>query len=378
MSNTRTRGFTLVELMVAVAVALVMTLAITAVLIHSEARKRTATALNAADQNGAYASFVLERTLRSAGSGFMGQWDDLAGCLLQAADANAQLLPRSVAAPPPFDALPLRYRLAPALVAAGGNGSDTLIVMAGSSGFSAAATPVALNSHGAASVRLANTLGINGGDLLLLTRGAGADCGVTQAAPEFVGGASQTLELGGAYFHDPLGGSGLAAYTGAGAYALGLGNADTNPPQFQLIGVGANQALASLDLLRLSGRDEAVPLADGVVALKALYGVDADGNGRLESWQSPGAAPWDLASLTDGSAQAGARLKQVFALRVGLILRTALADPAEVAPPSLTLFDDLPGLQHTRRLDDDERRYRHRVVEFTVPLRNAVIQSPPT
>ena len=63
------RGFSLIELMVSMAIALVVTLAVFGVLVASEDRKRTSTALNDANQTGAYAAHLIDRSIRSAGSG---------------------------------------------------------------------------------------------------------------------------------------------------------------------------------------------------------------------------------------------------------------------------------------------------------------------
>ncbi len=50
-------------------IGLVLTLAVTSIVTVGEAQKRSTTSTNDMDQAGAYASYVLDRALRSAGSG---------------------------------------------------------------------------------------------------------------------------------------------------------------------------------------------------------------------------------------------------------------------------------------------------------------------
>ena len=60
-ASRRSRGFSLIELMVGVAIGLVLTLAIFQVLVTSEGRKRSLTGVNDVSQSGAYSVYVLDR-----------------------------------------------------------------------------------------------------------------------------------------------------------------------------------------------------------------------------------------------------------------------------------------------------------------------------
>ena len=73
MKNTsfaRSRGFTLIELMVGLVVGLVVLLAVTQVYVNWEGRQRTSTSKNDAQISGTLAAYNLERDLRQAGVGF--------------------------------------------------------------------------------------------------------------------------------------------------------------------------------------------------------------------------------------------------------------------------------------------------------------------
>ena len=369
-------GFSLVELLVAIVIGLVLTLAITSVMTRSEGTKRTINSTNDANQNGAYISYVLDRALRSAGSGYAQRWREVFGCRINASLDNAALLPRTAALPAPFAGMPQAFRLAPVVVTRGAD-SDVLAVMTGSGGFGENSLRVLPSSVSASELRLPNTLGISGNDLVLLAED-GVGCMLQQVSNGFVGAADQQLPLSGRFYSATGTDVNLTAFGVAGdAYAISLGNAVANAPQFQLIGVGDNNTLVSYDILRMTEPDEAIPVAEGVVQLRALYGVDNDNDGRQDAWVDPGAAPWDSASLLDGSVVARDNLRRIVAVRVGLIIRTSLVERTNVSPASITLFSDLgAALEQTRVLSADEQRIRHRAVEVTVPLRNILLLPP--
>jgi type IV pilus assembly protein PilW len=168
-----------------------------------------------------------------------------------------------------------------------------------------------------------------------------------------------------------------------------------------LYGVGDDSTLFTYDLLRMAGNvPTPTPLADGVVEMRALYGIDATlpapipmdttnstpvPNGRISAWVDPGSAVsgYTLAQLTSGSLAAQQQLRRIVAIRVGLILRTSLQErdyeryygsaPGSAPNTTLTLFGDLPAaLQQTRTIVGTDNLYRYRTFEFTVPLRNAL------
>lgn len=378
LSMHRRRGFSLVELMVSMAIALVVTLAIFSVLSASEGRKRSTTSVNDINQTGAYLSLVLDKSLRSAGSGFAQRWREAFGCRLNATrSGTGVILPRVAPLPAPFGSVTGLFRLAPVVIAQGQSlaGSDVLIVMAGTSGFSESPLRVLPGSVTSDTLRLDNTLGLNASDLVLIAEN-GRGCQLEEVNTPFTGSNDQQLPFGGTYYTTTGADGSLTAYATSGsAYAIPIGSSTSNPPQFALYGVGANNTLFSYDILRTAGGDAVVPMADGVVELRALYGIDSDGDGKLDTWVDPGTGDYAAASLLDGSSAAGTRLRNILAIRVAMILRTSLSERGDpVAQPTLTLFQDLdPALQQIRTLTATERQFRHRVVETTIPLRNVLM-----
>lgn len=378
--RTVAHGFTLIELMVAMAIGLALTLALTTVMIRHDGGKRTLVSSNDLSLTSSFVSFSLDRELRSAGSGFTQSWRDTFGCLLRVARSGTQILPRAAAFPAPFDAVPQQVRLAPLLIhaGAGDGGSDVLAVATGAAGLGETPIRVQPASVTATDLRVTSTVGLRANDLVLVSED-GVGCVVQQVASPFTGGATQLLSFGGAYAQAEIDSVQLVSFSTAGtAFVSLLGNTTGSPPMLRLFGLGANATLFSHDILRLDGTDSVQPVVDGVADLRALYGVDTSvvADGIIDAWVLPTAAGFTAAELSDGSQAARERMLRILAVRVGMVLRSDRIEREAVAPASLTLFNDLPAeVQHTHSIDTDLRNQRFRMVEFTVPLRNVMIAS---
>lgn len=376
------RGFSLVELMVAMAVGLVLSIAIASVMFRSESSRRTITSLNDANQSGMLASYELDRTLRSAGSGFMQSWNSatggVLGCRLNASLNNNVILPRSSALPAPFATLSTPIRVAPVVVTQGDT-SDVLTVMAGTAGFAEVGRrALSVGMAPAPYLRLVNTLGWKPYDLMLVSADTG-ECMIQQAGAVQAGTPDQ-LPLTGAYYAATgANGTSLASFNTGTAFAIALGRVvpdsvgePSNPPQFQVIGVDPRtQTLVSYDLLT---QGTPMPMAEGVVAIRALYGIDANLDGiKDDGWVKP-TGNFDAATLMNGTAAAQASLRQIVSLRVAMVLRTSTIEKEVVNPAQIKLFQDLGEDQVvTHTLTEPQTHMRHRTIEFTVPLRNVLL-----
>jgi type IV pilus assembly protein PilW len=360
---------------VAVVIGLVLTLAITTVLMRQEAARRSTTSVNEIAIGGGYLSYLLDRSVRSAGSGFTERWTQSFGCRLGVARNGAQLLPRAGAFPAPFAAVPGTLRLAPLLVFAGAapNGSDVIALASGASGLGEVQLRVLPGSAAADALRVPATVGLRGGDLVLVTQG-GANCLLQQVQPGFSGGADQNLPFGGLYAAASVAGVDLASMGAATtAWVAPLGNLQGNRPDFQLIGVGENDTLFSYDLLQLAGNDLPLAIEEGVVELRARYAVDTNDDGLIDDWVDPAVAPWNAATLLDGTAGSQRNLRRILAVRIGLVMRNSVAERDAVSPAAITLFQDLGALAVTRQIPEAQRTLRYRALEFTVPLRNLLL-----
>ena len=395
-SRAALRGVTLIELLVAMTIGLIVTLAVTSIVTVGEAHKRTTTSTNDMSQSGAFAAYALDRVLRSAGSGLV-QSNGLGvfGCRLSvswrarddAGGTPASILPRTTAFPAPFAnflggagaAAAGNLRVAPLLIAQGqsSSSSDVLVVMGGTGAAGDVPRLIRSGVAGTNNLRLNNTIGLTHGDLGLVTQDGTNDCLIEQVnvtdATSFALAANEVLPLGGRYFASTGPTTSLATFAGSGtAFYTPLGNTLSSNVQFQLIGVGANQTLMAYDLLRSAGTiadpDPVQAIADGAVALRALYGVDTNGDGIVDSWQSP-SGTYAIATVMTTPAT----MRQIVAVRVALVMRSSELNKDNVSPASLTLFGDLAtALQYSLTLD---QHYRYRVIDTTIPLRNMLLQA---
>lgn len=386
----KNRGMTLVELLVAITIGLGITLAITSVLIASENHKRTTTSTNDAQQTGTYAYYALDKVLRGAGSAIAESAFPtdvgVLGCHLNA----GAIFPRNPAFPAPFAGFlggaPNNLRVAPVLIGRNQSlgGSDVIMVMSGS-GSAGGVSRQITGGGGAVAATLDNTVGFANGDLLLVSQSGVPDCLMEQIATI----APPTLNLGGTYYTATAATTTMANLaTNTASFVTPLGNATANNVQFTLFGVDNNRTLYSYDLLQNlnlvggAGVDSAQAIADGVVQLNALYGIDTNGDGIPDTWAGPGDAGWDINTVMTTPAL----MRQIVAVRIALVVRGQYYDlnggtaavPIKVSPPTLTIFNGLvngggTSLAQVIALSALDQQYRYRVFEFTVPLRNMLL-----
>ena len=396
------RGFTLIELMVAMAIALIFSLAIFVTMATFESRRRTQISTTDLDQAGAVAMYQIDGWVRSAGTGFGQSATYAFGCPLYAAKSNQQILPWTSSMTSSMSTTAFAsvnpgtsgvFRLAPVLilpgqttpgasnaVAPGTHSSDALVLMSGGTPLGSVPTLFTATA-GTAALALENTVAFTAADQVLLTDqqpasdGSIAPCMLTQAGN--TGGASGSLTLSGTWYEATIDTVSVTGYSGTAA-ALVLGNVGLGrPPSFQLVGVGDHNTLFTYDLLQTSGTALQAQ-AEGVFELHALYGVDTNADGLVDEWISPSdsSSAYTLAALSAGTPAAAGLLKNIKAIRVGLIMRTSLPEKEAVNSAStLTLFSDVSSasgasLALTRTLTGAELKYRYRTVESTIPVRN--------
>jgi type IV pilus assembly protein PilW len=385
MMRTSQRGMTLIELMVAMAIALVVTLVVSTLLVAGENHKRTTTSTNDAEQTGSYAFYALDRALRGAGSAFVESAypadRGVLGCKLNA----AQILPRTTPFPAPFATAFLagstnNLRVAPVLIAKSQSdgGSDVLVVMGGSG--AAGGVSRALNGAGnSTSLILENTVGFAVNDVALVSQSGVTDCLLEEVASV----STPTLNVGGTTYYTENGSAtDLATLSSSlSTYVTPLGNAQTNTVQFQLFGVGTDDTLYSYDLLQNqlkvqgTGADTSQAVADGVIQMNAIYGIQTTANpGVLSAWSGPGDAGYDINTVMTTPAT----MESIIAVRVALVVRGEYYDKNVVSPATLTIFSGYANgtgtsLSQVINLNAAAQHYRYRVFEFMVPLRNMLL-----
>jgi type IV pilus assembly protein PilW len=391
---------TLVELLVAMTIGLGITLAVTSVLIASENHKRTTTSTNDAQQTGSYGYYALDKALRGAGSGIAASAfpPDVGvfGCHLNAGGAGG-IFPRATPFPAPFAGFlggatnPLN--VAPVLIgkAQSQDGVSDVIMVMGGSGSAGGVSRQITGGGNATTATLDNAVGFANNDLVLVSQSGTPDCLIEQVTP--LTPLSPTLNFGGIYYTATASSTTMAALAAnTSSYVTPLGNAAANNIQFMLFGVDNNRTLYSYDLLQNLnlwggvGGDSAQAIADGVVQMNALYGIDINGDGIQDQWADPGVVgSWDINTVMTTPAL----MRQIVSVRVALVVRGqyydlnggTAANPNPVSPAQLTIFSGLhsgpngtgPLLAQPINLNATEQQFRYRVFEFTIPLRNMLI-----
>ncbi|MBB6244770.1 PilW family protein [Rhodanobacter sp. MP1X3] len=370
--RTRSRGFSLIELMVGIVVSIICTLAIMAAFAVYEGHKRTTSSGDDAQQNGSYSLYALERQIRSAGSGLVqGSRYSVLGCAINAASGATALLP-ATSLPAPFatSGWPLTTLAFPVLIAGGGATTpDVIGVISGNP--AQQVFKVGVTSTTATTVVVGNSFGFLASDYVLGTMPNGS-CTIGQlaATPNPIPTTTTTLTL-----------------NTATSPSTGLTNAVNlfdlgRSPIFTLFGVDpATNSLVSFDLLQraTNGGAGTIPIADGIVQLKTLYGIH-DGTGPsgepafvVDNWVQPVGTTWGIAALTANTAAAQAAIAQIKAIRVAVVAQSRLPERSTdyVGKTTLTLFPDLAStLQYSITT---QTQFRYKVYDTTIPIHNALV-----
>jgi type IV pilus assembly protein PilW len=368
------RGFTLIELMVGMVVSIICVLAMMSAFATFEGQKRTTTSGGDAQQNGSYSLYELERQIRTAGSGLtQGSSYGVWGCSLTAFSSSTQRIPSAAALPTPFAAWPLgttpvNLMLLPVLIASGGTDAagnakpDVIAVVGGNPAGTVFQAGVTTGTN--TTVTLDNAFGFSAGDYLLGTTTPG-NCVLGKASAISVT-APNPITLSAADSPPTTSTTGFTVAT----KVFDLGPS----PILSLFGVDpTSHSLEVFDLLRRSG-STAIPIADGIVQIKALYGVDTDGDGFVDTWVKPTGTTWSIGSIMASQTAANTAYGQIKAIRIAVVAQSKLGERQSdyaTGGSTLTLFPDLASsLQYTVTT---QSQYRYKVYDTTIPIRNALI-----
>lgn len=367
-SRVAARGFTLIELMIGLAIGLITTFAITQILLVSEGMKRTTTATTNAQINGVLGLNMLRQNLQMAGYGYTSAAGSI-GCTLEARFNGA-----AVAGFP--------ANLVPVLITDGVDSApDTIRIV--SSSKSSFAVPISLIAPGYEAANSAlktafpviSVRGVATGDLMVAVNDTVTNCQVFRATTPPVVVPAPVYEQVDRADDDtgwnPVGFPNLNF--GYGQYLVNLGSLED--ATFSVSANGALQvnkfAMAADGTPSYTG---AVDVYPQVVNLQAYYGKDTDLNGTVDTW--------DVATPTTNAGWV-----QVLAVRVALVLRSdqwekdvvTAADPLwDVgANSTITGVADCGASKcltlKIPRPDDastDWQHYRYKVFDSIVPLRN--------
>lgn len=346
------RGFTLVEIMVAMLIGLIGSIVIFQVLTLSERQKRTTTGAGNAQQNGLLALFAIERDARMAGFGL--NYLPLLGCNVIGHDSTG---PRNFA----FELLAVR-------ITEGAAGApDSIGFVYGNSSLVVQPSKLTLASGvGGTQSKVNNRFGLQVGDVLLVGE-AGRKCsirevtdlpgavGVTDEVIHTVTGTSRFNRAGGLLVSYSAWDN--VAQSGGRVYSLGAAP----------VAVTYSVQNAQLVLQNLFTHAAPIAISDGIVQMQAEYGKDIDGDGDVDP-AGPGGDLWEPTMPAGATATDWSR---VLAVRIAVVARSAQPEPGCQATTVAPRWKN-DSVAISVAADPNWQCYRYRVLETTVPVRNMI------
>lgn len=359
LQRGRSRGLSLVELLVASAIGIIASLAIFQVFAVFEGQKRTTTSGGEAQTSGTLALYTLERDVRQGGYGI--NTPDLVGCALQGWDEQTSLALAPSTLVPAF--------ITPGLGSTPGvaGAPDTVTVAYGNGDALPAPVNILIGSLGANDdfVKTVNALyGFQPGDLVVIAE-SGMPCTLAQVnqIPPATGDNTKLNLQSGSYVnpytgatqntrHNNPAGLGTAYTTNGKVYNIG------NGPTIKVFSVLNGQLMS-----QAVGTAAPTPIFDNIVQLQAQYGKDLTNDGMVDVFDET--AP--------GSS---AEWAAVLAIRIAVVARSGLYEKDEVSPATIRLWEDSANPPTTTgpvwTLTADERHYRYKVFQTVIPLRNMI------
>jgi type IV pilus assembly protein PilW len=352
---TRQTGFSLVELLVGLVIGLLATLVIMQVFATFEGQKRTTTGTADAQVNGSIALFSIQRDMQMAGFGlpvFDTQNPPLK-CDPTVAGSDLTVDHDGDGATGEIDMFPLS-------ITDGGSASDTVMIRyARDAAVAKSGIAVKIKDNLNATttgIGVDNNLGCNQGDVVLIS--AGTVCAMTTVNDaDFNAPDTKHITLT----------SAAGASNGASLTCMGKWDQYTYT-------VAGNQ-------LQRNDASSATPtpIVSEIVDMQAQYGIsDTAKNNKVTAWVDA-SAPWAAPTVVNRN-----RIK---AIRIAIVARNGLLEKTDVdgsvACSSLTAANPTgvcawagtvgsPAPEIDLSGDANWKRYRYRVYETIVPLRNMI------
>jgi type IV pilus assembly protein PilW len=344
-------GFSLIELMIGMALGLLSVLIITQVMSLFEAQRRTTTGSADAQTNGGIALFSIARDMQQAGYGLLPITDSALEC-----------------STPSYGGMGITG-MAPISITDGASGaSDTITIRYATSQMAGAVAQItAMNQVEPGAATVGSNLGCQNGDVILVS--SGASCAFTTAAAVAsapvvsITPANSNLVAQGAFM------ACLGTWTEVTYAVDSAGNLTRT---VRVDGVSNGTTVKNV----VTGT---MPSVVGVVSLQAQYGVTASGNSnQVTQWVNATGGTW--------AAPTVANRNRIKAVRIAVIARnakielesvsTACSSTTAAAPTGLcawegTTASPAPAVDLSPG-DANWNRYRYRVFETIIPLRNVI------
>lgn len=377
-SLNRSAGFSLIEIMVGLVIALLATLVISQTHAVFEGQKRTTTAGADAQENGLFALHTMETDLRMAGRGLI---------------INGQLAMTKLNTYK-NGALDKNVPMFPVMITDGGvgaNNSDTIAVLYSNSPCAGTSMKIVKDMPTPSNVVTVNVASCTSADdlIILSTPGSGQPGALMQATGTHVqANGTNVLTNSGGSIYNPPGGQNPDLFPDGGfkvspqAYVINMG--EMVQSQYQVL----CSTLAYTNLLTQTGAPSctnqntftnAAPVANNIVNVQAQYGVaQTAGSQSVDCWTdanqngcSPTNGNWAAANLVEND------IKRIKAVRIAVVARSSQIEKpgatgcttTTVAP---TVWTDAGAPAVNLTGDANWQCYRYKVYHTIIPLRNVL------
>ena len=370
MNKIRQRGFSLVELMVGIVIALLALLVIAGVLVVYSQQQKTTVSANEAQNTGMVAAYLIERELRMAGYGLT--TPAALGCTVHFKNGKVVAEPVRIT----------RDNV---------TGSDQISVFYATDSRAPLAARVTETTTNTFSLNKEHGIFLNPGDVVLFTPDigndtspaagncdgiSGRDCVLGQSTRTSEVGSSFQTQLGSSYekngktYESPYNsGNGKLNICTSPASNIPITGGDVIPfgdPAHYIFAVTPQQQLTRQSTVPTDTGQEVI--AEGVVALRAQYILDTDGDGQSDQFVDP----WD-------TQPSNWNWTHVVGIRFALVSRNDRRDPEKTMAngslelwPGTTLANGTEIPTQNLALTEEQQHYRYRVYQTIVPLRNYI------
>lgn len=403
----RDRGFSLIELMVGMTIGLIAVIVVLQTLSFFENQKRTTTTGSDAQQNGLMGLFAIEQDVRNSGSGFASQ--EVFSCqnFYSYFDSDGGGPTPPIAATS-FNSAPV------SLINNAANArpfADAIVVRTGVEPLGAVPTPLSEDHLTAARIlKVDRTYDINTttNNLILVVgqRGATTNCALMRVTAKDDAEKSLTTASGQTPEYNPdiaylaannwpgYGATGTANQFKIGDLVYPIGNSASGGIVSKTYSINHPAGSNTYDLQVLDSQNAAATpdvLANQIVNIQAQYGLSGSNSTRaITLWRDP-----DHADVTSLSAQD--LRKRVKAIRIVLIARASKREGEIVTPRCTatttsgpcacqnatnnygpcpwrdTSANQAPAIDlRGDDADTEWQRYRYKVFETVIPMRNTI------
>ncbi|MBB5191975.1 type IV pilus assembly protein PilW [Silvimonas terrae] len=351
----------IVEMMVAIVIWLLASLAIMSSATFFDSNRRGLTGENSVQENAMFALTDIQRNVKNAGAGIAAS--NNVTCTSMNVTFNGTVLANGTG-------------VAPVIIADGGanNVSDSITVLSATS--TLAASPVLTRdtmTSATAAINLKTAKDLSVGDVYLISPGTPATASTGTLCSVGSITALTTNSLGATINHDSTGTGSTwngGTYTTAQAYAANSTLAKIGGLNWITYQVGS-QTLNLVDKIAQTTNS----LAENVVLMKAQYGVSATSSSTVTSWVA-GSGSW-ATPLNAG------QISQIRAIRIAMVVRI----PAQIKPSvaggtcdATTASPTVWGGTQTMDISGltNWKCYKYRTLNMTIPLKNFIFSGTST